>query len=38
MKLNKSRSTVGQGLKLGTKVFRPKKGPGAYRRDNRISY
>lgn len=35
--LIKPRSTVGQGMKLGTKVYQPKKGPGAYKRNNRIN-
>jgi len=29
----KLRSTVGRDMKLGTKVFKPKKGPGSYRRE-----
>ena len=33
----KIRSQFSSGMKLGHQIHTPKKGPGSYRRDNRIS-
>ena len=37
MKTNLSRSTVGKGLNLGTKVEKQRKGKGAYNRKDRYN-